>query len=308
MSSSARTDVALREREIDGPAAIVAELLTDVALWPQFIPSVVHTERDADGRLTVWSLAGEDRVRKWQIRQTVTVGGNATDGEPTPEPGAVTVEWRIASLAAERTRVEMRVVRTGPGAADEETDPAEAQEGLDVLFGSLDEATRARAELPRLVLSFEDPLFVAGRAEDAYQMLYEADKWPERIEHVRRLEMIEPEPGIQFFDMETTTPDGAAHTTRSVRVCLPHRLIVYKQIKLPVLLDAHTGHWRFSPTEEGLIVAARHTVTVKPSALEVLGPGTTVADARRYLRRVLSANSMKNLYLAKTYAEERAGG
>ncbi|PZM97533.1 MAG: aromatase, partial [Actinobacteria bacterium] len=69
-----------------------------------------------------------------------------------------------------------------------------------------------------------------------------------------------------------------------------------------------TGHWRFSPTEEGLIVAARHTVTVKPSALEVLGPGTTVADARRYLRRVLSANSMKNLYLAKTYAEERAGG
>jgi C7-C12 aromatase (ARO/CYC) len=32
-----------------------------------------------------------------------------------------------------------------------------------------------------------------------------------------------------------------------------------------------------------------------------------VQDARRYLRRNLSAHSVRNLHLAKDYAEERAG-
>jgi len=50
------------------------------------------------------------------------------------------------------------------------------------------------------------------------------------------------------------------------------------------------------------------TVTIKPEALSLLGPDTTVDGARRYARRVLSANSMKNLQIAKAYAEERAHG
>jgi len=112
---------------------------------------------------------------------------------------------------------------------------------------------------------------------------------------------------VQFFDMDTRTPDGASHTTRSVRLCFAPDLIVYKQIRLPKLLDAHTGHWKLDSTPEGTVATARHTATIKPSALSLLGPDTTVAGARRYLRRVLSANSLNTLRRAKDFAEERAG-
>jgi hypothetical protein len=118
--------------------------------------------------------------------------------------------------------------------------------------------------------------------------------------------MTEDVKNIQFFDMDTKTQDGRPHRTRSVRICFPHTLIVYKQIGLPPLLSAHTGHWKFTPVPEGIVVSARHTATIKPSALDLLRPGATVADARRYLRKQLAANSMGNLRLAKAFAEERA--
>jgi len=114
-------------------------------------------------------------------------------------------------------------------------------------------------------------------------------------------------PNIQFFDMETKAPDGSVHSTRSVRVCRPEHLIVYKQTVLPALLDAHTGHWRMVETPEGVLASARHTVTIKRSALPLLGEHTTVNDARRYLRRSLSVHAVRNLTLAKDYAEELAG-
>jgi hypothetical protein len=103
------------------------------------------------------------------------------------------------------------------------------------------------------------------------------------------------------------TPDGRAHTTRSVRICFPNRKIVYKQIGLPPLLTAHLGHWLFEENPEGLIASARHEATIKPSALSLLAPEATVQDARRYLRKVLSANSMSNLRIAKDLVERPAG-
>ncbi|BFO18355.1 hypothetical protein SHKM778_47430 [Streptomyces sp. KM77-8] len=69
-----------------------------------------------------------------------------------------------------------------------------------------------------------------------------------------------------------------------MRVCLPGNKIVYKQISLPALLDGHTGHWVFTETPEGVVAHARHTATIKPSALPLLGraprspmPGSTCA-------------------------------
>jgi C7-C12 aromatase (ARO/CYC) len=103
------------------------------------------------------------------------------------------------------------------------------------------------------------------------------------------------------------TPEGRAHTTRSVRICRPGK-IIYKQISLPSVLDAHTGHWQLDETPEGVMATARHTATIKPSALHMFGDNATIADARRYLRRVLSTNSLQTLRHAQTFAEERARG
>jgi C7-C12 aromatase (ARO/CYC) len=298
---------------IDAGYDAVFDLIADVARWPQFHPAAVHAEavRTEDGELVEhWSLTGDSTVRTGRTRRRSDRPGHRISfrhEDADPPASEIRGEWVFTELAATRTRVEMRHHVEAPAGADLgpllDRLTQESKESLDTLR---DTAER-RTELDELVVSFADPLFIGGSIEDAYGYLYRADLWPERIPHVIALSMTEDVPNVQFFDMETKTPDGSTHTTRSVRICLPPNLIVYKQIALPGLLTAHTGHWRFTETPEGVVAEARHTTTIKPAALSLLGAETTVGDARRYLRRVLSANSMSNLRLAKTFAEQRAG-
>jgi len=310
------------EHDIDvaAPADEVFALIRDVERWPQLLTSIIHVDRHVDpgapeGTDTVrlWGVRGHAGVRAWTAHRRVDAGRMRIefDNEPPP-PGAraSTGTWTVVGDASGGCRVYL-CHEIDPGDADAATNLRVTTEFGRQTRLQLDELKRTAErgkELDQLILSFEDPLFISGAVEDAWAILYEADRWVERIPHVSRIEMTEDVPNIQFFDMDTMTPDGRAHTTRSVRVCFPHDLIVYKQLQLPPLLSAHTGHWRFVPTPEGIIASARHTVTIKPEALSLLGPDTTVDGARRYARRVLSANSMKNLQIAKAYAEERAHG
>ncbi|WP_432840366.1 SRPBCC family protein [Dactylosporangium sp. CA-092794] len=303
-------DVVEYQRAVEAPAEVVFARLADVARWPQLLGGVVHAEylrrAGAHERIAVWELAGKDEVRAWQAERTLDaerlliafteqpawLGGAAVRGEwavrPQPDATAV-VTLRLRYRAAERD-----------DAADELA--RHSAEWLDAV-----QRAAERADLDEVTLDFEDPVFAGGAVPDAWKVLYEADKWPEKLDHVKRLEMTEDVPNIQFFDMDTLGKDGRTVTTRSVRVCLPQRLIVYKQITPPPLMEAHTGHWRFTPTPEGMILGARHTCVIRPDRLDVLGAGTTLEGARRYLRRFLSANSTTNLRLAKAFAEERAG-
>lgn len=302
---------------VAAPAEVIFDLVADLERWPQFFQPAVHAEclwqGEGEDVVRRWAIAGNDTVRTWNSRRHLDRGGlRITFEQVNPEPPVALMrgEWVFKQVAAESTLVEVRheFAVVDDCARDRQRTGAQLDSRGAAQLAAVKETAERRADLDQLVLSFEDPLFIAGRIQDAYEMLYEADKWPERIAHVRRLELTEETPNIQFFDMDTETPDGSAHTTRSVRICLPPTKIIYKQIMLPKLLDAHTGHWLFSQTAEGVVASARHTVTIKPSALPILGPGTTVPDARRYLRDVLSANSMKNLRLAKEFAEERARG
>lgn len=299
---------------IDADYETVFDLVADIARWPQFHSSAVHAEsihENENGELVQhWSLAGDSTVRTWQsVRRTDQAGHRITFVYMESDPPATEIrgEWLFTQLARTQTKVEL--CHTINALADADIGPLldrinqDSQEQLD----SLRNAADRHEELNDLVVSFTDPLFIAGTIEDAYDYLYRADLWPERIPHVTALTMSEKVPNIQFFDMDTAGPDGSTHTVRSVRICLPPNLIVYKQISLPVMLEAHTGHWRFTETREGVIAEARHTSTIKPSATALLGGEATVDDARRYLRRLLSNNSLSNLRLAKAFAEERAG-
>ncbi|QDY06403.1 aromatase [Micromonospora sp. HM134] len=290
------------------------DLVADVGRWPQFHPSAVHAEvlhsNDKGDLIQYWALVSDSAVRTWRaVRRVDRPGHRITlthlDAE-SPASG-IRAEWVFTELAPHRTEVVLRHHIDAQAEADLgpllEQITKDSGEQLDTLR---DTAARL-TELDELVVSFTDPLFVAGAVEDAYDYLYRADLWPERIPHVVGLTLTEEVPDVQFFDMETKGPDGSTHTVRSVRICLPPKLIVYKQISLPAMLDAHTGHWKFTEVPEGVIAEARHTSTIKPSALSLLGAGTTIGHARRYLRRLLSGNSMSNLTLAKAFAEGRAG-
>lgn len=296
---------------IEAAAKVVFDHLVDPDPLHYLSPTIVYADRTIRGvdqdAVTLWTITDKEEV--WSRTQHRTLDGDALritfEDAPDSTLAGLRGEWVLRALTDNTTELELRQDTTAL------TDPqlvARAESAALDLLNTVVFAVRDRERLSNLVVDFRDPLFVAGRQEDAYQILDEANRWPDRLEHVSRIDMTEDVPNIQFFDMDTTTPDGAAHTTRSVRICFPHHKIVYKQIGLPKLLDAHTGHWLFTPTREGLIVESRHVAVIKPAALPVLGEGTTVEDARRYLRKVLSSNSMTNLRLSKEFAEEKARG
>ncbi|MGX9886913.1 aromatase/cyclase [Streptomyces sp. NPDC002276] len=303
------------ETLVAAPLDEVRSLVEDVVGWTQLHEPAVHaevTEDFGDGQLVRhWAVAGRDAVRVWAVRRTRDADGRRISFvHENPEAPFASLRggWTFQEQDG-KTLVEMRhdfTLAEGEEARAEDVS-ARLRTGARDYLRTLGHAAENREELDGLIISFTDALFIAGDIKDAYDYLWEADKWEERIPHIAKLDLEEPAPGVQFFDMLTSTPDGAAHRTRSVRVTVEPHIIVYKQTELPALLDGHTGHWRFTRTPEGVVAEARHTATIKPSALHILGEGTTVLDARKYLRRVLSANSVSNLRLAKAYAEERAG-
>lgn len=301
---------------VTAPLETVRELVYDVEGWNQLHGPAVHAEfleRGADEDLIQqWSVLDDHTVRTWQARRWLENGGRRLVfvHEPAYPPftdlrGGFGFERRAGGCTEVRMWHEFTLAEPDEQAAGQRLE-AMHRSGTAYLE-TLRYAAENHAELAELTISFEDPLFVAGSIEDAYTYLYQADKWPERIPHVKRLVLEETTPNIQFFDMDTVSADGSEHTTRSVRICLPQHKIVYKQLQPPKTMDAHTGHWAFTQTPEGVIISSRHTATIKRSGLHLLGEDMTVAGARRYLRRVLSANSMGNLRLAKQYAEELAG-
>ncbi|MFI6317041.1 aromatase/cyclase [Nonomuraea sp. NPDC050556] len=311
-----QSEVVAREITVPAPAETLYAIVADVSSWPQFHPSAVHAEvclRDLSGTLIRhWALADHESVRTWRARWQFDPAANrirfAHETPPAPFR-SLSGEWAFADLPDGSCQVTLRHTLTflpGDRERAEAMVAVVARNTQELLDSARDAATR-REELRSLVLSFEDRVFIAGSIRDVYTFLYEANEWPDRIPHVSRLALEQPAPDIQFFDMDTKAPDGSTHSTRSVRVCRPNHLIVYKQIVLPALLDAHTGHWSFLETPEGVLASARHTVTIKRSALGLLGDEATLSDARRYLRRALSIHSVRNLNLAKEYAEELAG-
>ena len=303
------------EEEItaDAPVEVLRELITDVERWPQLHRPAVHAEflerKDDEALIQHWAVTGDRSVRTWKARRWIEEDRIVVAHEPAEKPlASVGGEWVFTPAGGGRTLVTMRheFVLHDDDARLAAAQSESMRRGARAYLDTLKYAAEARDELAELIISFEDPLFIAGSIEDVYAYLYEADKWPERIPHVARLVMEETTSGIQFFDMDTVSADGSAHTTRSVRVCLPYGKIVYKQTQPPKTMHAHTGHWVFTETPEGVIASARHTATIRTEGLHLLGEGTTVQGARKYLRKILSANSMGNLRLAKEYAEERA--
>ncbi len=303
------------EVRVAAPAEVVRGLVADVVGWTQLHPLAVHAEILADDGVEQliqhWEAVGDHAVRTWWTRRRQEADGSRISftHESVEAPfTSLSGVWTFAEQGG-RTLVklshEFTVVHEAQDRGDELV--ALLREGDQSCLATLAHAAEHREELDRLIVSFTDPLFIAGDIKDVHDFLWEAGKWATRIPHVAGLTLEQPSPDVQFFDMDSSAFDAPAHTTRSVRVAVEPGIVVYKQTRLPALLDGHTGHWKLTRTPEGVIAEVRHTVTIKPSALHTLGAGTTVQDARNYVRQVLGATSLNTLRLAKAYAEERAG-
>jgi aromatase len=309
-------------RVVSAPPDRLYALVADVSRWPVLLGPCIRARRVSEQTeqelIEIWAWAN-GQVTPWTSRRTLDPAGMRIGfrQERSAAPvAAMSGSWSFRPTGGGRTRVTLAhrfsAVADGPG-------PESA--ALDRITEAVDRNTEdeltalaAFAELghppDRLVFTFGDRMELPGVAvTDAYDFIHRADLWPERLPHVRRVDLREGPGGVQHMEMDTVTPDGLAHTTTSVRLCDRATSIAYKQTALPALLSGHSGVWEFERTGTGAAVTSRHTVALDPAAVErVLGPGTTPARARAHLRDALGANSRATMEAARGHALTASGG
>ncbi|MFC9745664.1 nuclear transport factor 2 family protein [Streptomyces niveus] len=299
----------LHEIDVDAPAGAVFDLVADAPAWPAHFPPSVHVERlegdDRQERLRIWATANGE-IKTWTSHRVLDPEGlrvTYRQEKSQPPVRGMSGEWQLEPLDERRTRV--RFIHRFSAVDDDPRHVEWIRRAIDTNTGSELEALRAGVEDadPRLTFSFDDSVRVDGSAKDAYEFIRAADRWTERLPHVARVVLTEDSPNEQILEMDTRTAAGDIHTTRSVRICFPAERIVYKQIRTPALMAAHTGEWIFEEDEEGCTVTSRHTVRIAPDAVtEVIGEHAGVPEARALIREALGRNSRATLEHAATYA------
>jgi aromatase len=303
------------EITVHAPADDVYRLIADVENWPLMFPPTIHVDHvergEKDERIRICAIAN-GQAKQWTSHRELDPDVLRIDFRQevsAPPVAAMGGSWIISRAGEGTSRV---LLLHSYRAVDDDADSLRwIEAAVDRNSRSELTALKAHAESAagggELMATFEDSVRINGSAEDVYDFINEADRWPERLPHVAGVRFAEPAPGLQTLEMDTTAGDGSAHTTVSVRVCFPHHKIVYKQTRLPALMDLHVGQWTLTDSEAGVIAASRHTVAVKPANIAaILGPDAGIEDAQRYLRTALSANSLATLGHAKDYAERRS--
>jgi aromatase len=283
--------------QVAAPAAFVYGLLADARRWPLYLPRHVHVERiDFDGveeRLWTWEATPE-RVRTVQTHRVLAPHSWSVDFEQHEpgRPGATAAgRWVVEPQGRDRSLVTLHQEPSGP--TPPHADPA----------AQLDHLRRAAErweDLNELLFSFEDRVHVQGPAELVYGFLYRIEDWAGRLGRVRGSAVTEYQPGVQLAKVDTCgVLDPQPVTVESVRLCFPHAgRIVFKDLRTPAPIAAHTGEWTLHPDQHGVTVTASHQVLLRPQAVH-----TTPVQLRRRVRDWLGATTAEALGLAKQHAE-----
>lgn len=288
------------EHEVVVPASAdeVYALLFDVESWPTMFPPSVHTEvieRDESAEhIRIWATANGS-VKTWTSRRQFDPAGmrisfrQEVSAAPVAAMGGT---WIVEPVGEHTARVRLqhdfRAVDDDP-------------ESLDWIEKAVDRNSTAElASLQRAfrttTISFVDTVLVEGDARDVFDFLNEADRWPDRLPHVKKVALTEDDPGVQVLRMDTLAKDGSTHTTESIRVCFPGDRIIYKQTTLPEPLALHTGRWEITERSPGVLeVSSHHTIAMAEG----------YEDRADFARGALSTNSKATLAHAKAFAESR---
>lgn len=301
------------EITIGAAAQDVYRLIADVESWPRLFPPTVyvdHVERGAsDERIRIWATANGE-AKNWTSYRTLSPEElRITFRQEVSSPPVASMggTWIIEPQGQKTSRV--RLLHDYRAVDDDPTGLEWIERAVDRNSRAELTALKANVELAtdsaELTLSFEDTVHINGPAKDVYDFINEADQWGTRLPHVAAVDLREDEPGLQVLRMDTLTKYGSRHTTESIRVCFPHRKIVYKQTTLPALMQLHTGTWQLTDNGDGTTIAsAQHTVIVNTANIaSILGADAGVPEARAFLRNALGGNSRATLAHAKDYAE-----
>ena len=310
--SSARACSIDHEVTVSAPAQIPFGIIADVTAWPHLFPPTVHAERVAgdehEEQIRLWALANGG-VRVWTSRRRLDPASRTIrfDQEVTSPPVAsMSGCWTMRPQPGGDTLLRLGHTFTAINDVPEDLDwirEATDKNSTEEL-GAIKTLAEQHAQINDLIFTFADSVVINGAAEPAYDFIYRSQEWPERLPHVDRVELTEPEDGIQRLDMDTRAPDGGVHNTISFRICFPYSKIVYKQVVVPPILTAHTGQWLFTRRAEETEITSCHTVLMNQRGIhEVLGPAVTLIEARKRIQDALSTNSLTTLRHLKEHVE-----
>jgi aromatase len=305
------------EITVRAPADEVYRLISEVENWPRIFPPTVYVDSEEhtgqEERIRIWATANGE-AKNWTSRRRLDPDALRIDFRQEvsrPPVAAMGGTWVVEpgdDGQGPRTRV--RLLHDYRAEDDDPEKLAWIDQAVDRNSHAELSALKTHAEQAagsgELLMTFNDSLWIDGSAEDVYDFLNEAQHWPRRLPHVEKVSLEEDTPGLQMLTMDTRAPDGSVHTTTSVRVCVPHHKIVYKQIHVPPLMTLHTGEWELTPDAGGVRATSWHTVVINAANIEkILGAGAGVPDAREFVHKALSSNSMTTLRHAKDGAERR---
>ena len=291
---------------VDASPADVYDLVAQVARWPVIFEPTVHVRHLERGagfeRFRIWAQVN-GAVKNWTSRRTLNERELSIGFEQERSQAPIVSmvgRWSFHPVGEGRTEV---VLEHHFRATDPDAIAAAVEHNSVKELAALGRIAEQPHPIDEVVFTFEDRVALDGTARDAYRFVNDSGRWPDRLPHVERVLLREDEPGVQDMEMDTVTRDGGKHTTRSIRLCFPHDLIVYKQLVPPALLVGHAGAWAFADGRDGAHAVATHTVAINTAAIAtVLGPDRTVADARTFLRDALGANSRATLAHAAGFA------
>lgn len=309
MTTQDPTTTTTHRVRVKAPETAIYRIIADVSRWPLYFPPTVRAERidgdDQDETIRIWAVAN-DELRTWESRRRLSADDlrvQFTQTKPSHPVAAMTGTWRIDAANGDclvSLDHEYRAVDDDPAALERISRAVDtnSRSELDHLLQAAELGTQ-----PGLLLDFSDSETVSGSLEDAYDFIYRADRWPERLAHVDRVELRESTPGLQRMEMDTKSADGT-HTTVSFRVCEP-ALISYKQTRLPEVLRAHSGQWIFQAGPAGEVtITSRHQVILNPDGIAGLPePPPSLGAARELVRAALGGNSRATLRRAKEHIE-----
>ncbi|MFB7174371.1 SRPBCC family protein, partial [Streptomyces sp. NPDC056254] len=246
------------------PPQALYDLAADVGRWPAvFAPSVAahYLERgELFERFRLWATVGGE-IKTWVSRRTLDPLNLRIrfDQEESAAPiASMGGEWIFEVREDGGTDIVLLHDFTAVGDDPDTVEwiNAALDRNSPLELAALARIAELGADAGDLVFSFSDTVTLDCTAQEAYAFVHRADLWPERLPHVGRVELTEDAAGVQEMEMDTVTADGAAHTTRSVRVCRPGERIAYKQLVPPRLLLGHSGVWEFTDSGAGARVTA----------------------------------------------------
>ncbi|MFD3518552.1 SRPBCC family protein [Streptomyces sp. NPDC058657] len=301
--------------DVRAPAGVVYGLLADTTQWPLIMPPTVHVERlDHDGtedRFQMWVTANGE-VKSWFSRRTMDpVARRICFRHETPAAPALAMggQWSVDEADGGRCRLTLdHDFTVVAGVPDDEawlrlaTD-TNSRAQLDRIRVAAENAARHGA----LLLTFEDALTVKAPPEQLHDFLYRIGDWPSVVPHVARAEVTELAPGVQRVRTDTLVAGGAVRTTQStesVRICFPaaYRIVEKRTVPAPLFAE-HISEWSLSDDESDVTAVCWHSVLLREEAVaEVLGAGTTLAEARNHVRETLGHESRTTLELAARHA------